>query len=126
MNEILGGKKPETIREFVEVVIQSLLIIWFQKFNLDANKLPTVIAEVFTENEDILNDDMAISEATFEPMELALILSENSIYTSRLYDGTPITAEKLKVAASEFLRAGIRAQFIAERLRVELFPSYED
>ena len=118
MSLVLGGKQPESIREFVETVMEALLTVWFDKFNLDMNKLPIVMVEAMQENEELLGGEIAMLKTTFpDPLALALHLSEDRCYTQSLYDGTPVTVEKLGVVISKLLAAGVRSQFKAEVMK---------
>ncbi len=118
MGLVLGGKQPETIREFVATVMEALLTIWFAKFNLDMHKLPIVMVEAMQENEELLGGEIAMSETTFpDPLALALHLSGDRCYAQSLYDGTPVTVEKLGVVISKLLAAGVHSQFKAEVMK---------
>lgn len=116
MSFIIGDKKPETISEFVQVVVEALMTVWFQKFNLDMDKLPIAVTEVLVASEDELTSDMALSPSTREPLKLALEISESSVFLGRLCDGTPITTEKLTKEATRLVKIGVRGQFITERV----------
>lgn len=118
MSMILGGEKPETVGKYVEVVIESLLIIWFNRFGLDINKLPVAVSQAFLDNREVLNSEIAVAKVTCDPMEFSLQLSDNCV--EYLLDGTPITAEKLTEVATKMIKVGVKNQFIIEEIKMSL------
>jgi hypothetical protein len=107
---IIGGTKPENIREFVVQFAEALLTFLFQRFDIDQGHLETSLIEVIDAIDEFLPAEAAATPpAVGDPIVLAMIIAENAMarelflpegprIVELIVEGTISLVERLAVA----------------------------
>lgn len=114
MNLIIGGDKPQNIREFTEQFVEALLTFWIARFRLDQDILPTITIDVMTRLEVFLANPNASMPSTSEsPYEMAMKLEDSHILDRYIINGDPITSGKLALIAENVAMATAVANWMS-------------
>lgn len=100
MHLIIGGDKPQNVREFTEQFVEALLTFWIARFGLSQDILPSLVIDVMSRLEEFLEHPNASAPSISDtPATLAMKFDESHVLDRYIVNGDPITSEKLAVIA---------------------------
>ncbi len=93
---IIGGEKPDNIRDFISIFAEALLTFWFQRFDISQDYIFTATAEVLDAVDQFLPQDVAVMPPyNDDPVVMAMALSESQIARELFIPEGPRTVESL-------------------------------
>jgi hypothetical protein len=102
VNLIIGGEKPQNIREFTQMFVEALLTFWIARFKLDAEILPTLTIDVMVRLEEFLSNQKAdLPSMSDTPLEMAMNLEMTHLLDDVILNGDPVTSQKLALVAEQ-------------------------
>jgi hypothetical protein len=105
MRRISSSLKAVTVGEYVASMTETVVTVWFARFKVSMELLPDALAEI-QEGVDEFRIDRTNHEPSiwYEPAKVGLYLASDSKLLDLLgiFDGTPVTRDKLVEAGVVF------------------------
>jgi hypothetical protein len=110
---IIGGTKPENIRDFIIQFAEALLTFLFQRFDIDQGHLETSLIEVLEAIDEFVPAEAAATPpAAGDPIVLAMTIAENAMARELFLPEGPRTVELLTEGTIGLVKKLAVTQFV--------------
>ncbi|MDD5693441.1 MAG: hypothetical protein PHU86_03145 [Patescibacteria group bacterium] len=117
MSLILSGEGDHSCSSFMQICVESLMTIWFVRFGIPMNQFEMTMLQILEQTKDVANGEVAQTEAPmFDPVSLGMELADDTKVAEEagLFDGSPVTVEKLVAVGTKFIEDGLVVSHIAK------------